>query len=141
MVYLKVMNADNTVSAVEELEWPVFVKRVRSRLVRCEQVHGEGVVAKDGTTIYQIVGKPDIGAEGEHLGAVFIAQDEYNLLKQQFDTDDPEDPEDEAPEVPEGTEEEEILTRAELTAKVNELTEQNAMLMECMLEMSEAVYA
>lgn len=138
MVYLKAMTTDNTVVAVEELEWPVFVKRVRSRLVRCEQVHGEGIVSKDGTTIYQIVGKPDIGAEGEHLGAVFIAQDEYNLLKQQFDN---EDPEDEAPEVPEGTEEDEILTRAELTAKVNELTEQNAMLMECMLEMSEAVYA
>lgn len=54
-------------------------------------------------------------------------------------TDDPEDTEPEVSE--ELTEESKILTRAELTEKVTELEEQNAMLMECLLEMSEAVYA
>lgn len=56
---------------------------------------------------------------------------------------DPEtaDPEDLAPEIPEDSAESEILTRAELTAKVSELEEQNTMLLECLLEMSEAVYA
>lgn len=52
-----------------------------------------------------------------------------------------DDPEDTAPEIEEDIDESEILTRAELTAKVTELEEQNAMLMECLLEMSEAVYA
>ena len=53
----------------------------------------------------------------------------------------PEDPEDTNPEIGEGEEESTIMTRAELTAKVNELEEQNAMLLECLLEMSETIYA
>lgn len=52
-----------------------------------------------------------------------------------------DDPEDTNPEVEKGDEESTVMTRAELTAKVSELEEQNAMLMECLLEMSEIIYA
>ena len=51
------------------------------------------------------------------------------------------DPEDTNPEVEEGVDESTIMTRAQLTEKVSELEAQNAMLMDCLLEMSEAVYA
>ena len=50
------------------------------------------------------------------------------------------DPEDIEPEVEDETEST-IMTRAELTNKVAELEEQNAMMMECLLEMSEIIYA
>ena len=58
---------------------------------------------------------------------------EYEQLKDS-------DPEDENPAPPDdpGTE---VLTRAQLTAKVAELEETNTMLTECVLEMSETVYA
>jgi hypothetical protein len=52
-----------------------------------------------------------------------------------------DDPEDTNPEIEEGEDESTIMTRAELTAKVTALEEQNAMLMECLLEMSGIVYA
>lgn len=62
----------------------------------------------------------------------------YVEYEEPVDTDDPEDTN---PEVEEGTDESSVMTRAELTEKVTELEEQNAMLMECLLEMSETVYA
>ena len=65
--------------------------------------------------------------------AVFITQADYELLK---DTD-PEDNNPAPPDDP-GTE---VLTRAQLSAKVAELEATNATLLECVLEMSEAVYA
>ena len=43
--------------------------------------------------------------------------------------------------IPDDTDEEEVLTRAELTEKVKELETRNDFLEECLLEMSEVVYA
>ena len=59
---------------------------------------------------------------------------EYDEWISQGNVNAVNDLEDVTPEVPDGVEEEEILTRAELTARV-------AMLEDCLLEMSEIVYA
>ena len=74
----------------------------------------------DGSTTYQLYGKavmPNVT-----LTALLITMAEYDNLM--LDYEETEDTEDTNPEVPEGTNEEEILTRAELTAKVTALEEE-----------------
>lgn len=72
------------------------------------------------------------------LTAVFITDAEYDEIVLVLD---PPDPEDEDPEIPDGTDEEEVLTRAELTELVRQLEQRNDFLEECLMEMSEIVYA
>ena len=94
-------------------------------------LHAQGIVSANGSETYQLDGRDAI--PGMVHTAVCITQADYELLK---DTD-PEDNNPTPPDDP-GIE---VLTRAQLTAKVAELEETNTMLMECVLEMSETVYA
>lgn len=64
-----------------------------------------------------------------------ITQAEYEAIKR----DEP-DEEDTDPIIPDESAEP-PLTRAELTAKIAELEEQNSFLTDCILEMSEMIYA
>ena len=134
MLYLKISDADGHFSSAEAIENPVYVKwqERNSLLLQCTALHAQGVLSADGSEAYQLYGKDEI-PNLAHTAQV-ITQAEYEQVK---DTD----PEDESPSVPEDTSAEEVLTRAQLTAKVAELEETNAMLLGCVLEMSEAVYA
>lgn len=134
MVYLKVLDAGGNFAAAEAIENPVYIRYQEKNklLLQCSALHAQGILDSTGGTAYQLDGKDSI-PNLTHTACV-ITQAEYEQLRET-------DPEDETPEVPEDSTEMEVLTRAQLTAKVAELEETNTMLMECVLEMSEAVYA
>lgn len=120
MLYVKIMS-DETMIGLEAIESPVYVKRQEknNKPIRCSEPQAQGILSLDGSTIYQLDGKTGMG-DGYDT-AVIITMAEYDELANDWETTDPEDTD---PEVPEDTTEEEILTRAQLTAKVAELEEQ-----------------
>lgn len=131
MLYIKILSGGEIVGA-EAHDTPAYVKyQTRNHvIVRCSEQDAQGILSKDGAEIYQLVEGATL--PGEYKTAVPISMMEYDELGY-------EDSEDTAPVMPDG--DTPVMTRAELTAKVQELEETNAMLMECLLEMSEAVYA
>lgn len=135
MLYVKILYDDEIVGA-EAIESPAYVKyQARNKvIVRCSELDAQGILSKDGSEIYQLQEKEAL--PDEYRTAVPISMAEFDELG--YADNDTEDTD---PAVPDDTDEAEILTRAELTAKVKELEETNTMLMECLLEMSEAVYA
>ena len=127
MIYIKILNEAGETAAVEALESPVyvFINPKNGRLLRCMEVLAQGVLDKTGSVIYQLQGKAPI--DRAVATAVVITTAEYYELEATLGTE--EDPEDTTPEIPEGTEESDIMTRAQLTEKVNELDEAMALLL------------
>lgn len=122
MLYVKIMSGD-TMIGLEAIDSPVYVKLQKNNVVvRCLEPMAQGIVSLDGSEIYQLDGKTSLG-DGYSL-AVPITLAEYDELAANYERD--EDPEDTNPEVPDGTVEGDVLTRAQLTAKVAELEEQLA---------------
>lgn len=116
MIYIKVLK-DDTVVAVEAHPSPVYVyKQANGVLVRCTERKAQGILSIDGGTVYQLYEKEALA--NATVTAMVITTTEYLSL---VDTLDKEDTEDTDPVVPEDTTEEEVLTRAELTAKVTAL--------------------
>lgn len=116
MIYIKVLK-DDTVVAVEAHPSPVYVyKQANGVLVRCTERKAQGILSIDGGTVYQLHEKEAL--ENATMTAMVITTTEYLSL---VDTLDKEDTEDTDPVVPEDTTEGEVLTRAELTAKVSAL--------------------
>ena len=133
MTYFKIINKSNIIVSCEAQADPVYVKKNRNGLrIRCSKAEAQAILCFNGDEIAQLTGKPAIG--GTSYTATEITQMEYDEWISQGNVNAVNDLEDTAPEVREGTEEEVILTRAELTARVE-------MLEECLLEMSEIVYA
>ena len=133
MTYFKIINRSSIIVACEAQTDPVYVKKNRNGLrVRCSKAEAQAILCFNGDEIAQLAGKPAIG--GTAYTATEITQMEYDEWISQGNVNAVNDLEDTAPEVPEGTAEAVILTRAELTARVE-------MLEECLLEMSEIVYA
>lgn len=116
MIYIKVLK-DDTVVAVEAHPSPVYVyKQANGVLVRCTERKAQGILSIDGGTVYQLYEKEALA--NATMTAMVITTTEYLSL---VDTLDKEDTEDTNPVVPEDTTEEEVLTRAQLTAKVTAL--------------------
>ncbi len=135
MIWIKVMDGE-TLIAAEAHERPQYVRRQSNgAIVLCDEAFAQGIVSKDGTVIYQLDGKAPIGIDGCSTAYQIYGTEYDELIRDVPDT------EDDTPELPPDTPEEKILTRAELTARVQELEAQNAMLTDCLLEMSEVVYA
>lgn len=127
MIYIKILNSSEEVASVEVLETPVYVftNPKNGRILRCMKVLAHGVLDKTGSVIYQLQGKTPI--DRAVATAVVITTAEYYELEATLGTE--EDPEDTTPEIPEGTEGSDIMTRAQLTEKVNELDEAMALLL------------
>lgn len=138
MIHIKLFNETGEVISAERLENPVYVyvQQKNGKVLRCIEPLAQGVLDKTGQKIYQLIDKPEINQAVATASIITTA--EYEQLLSELGGSDSEDV---IPEVPEDTEKEEIMTRAELTAMVKELTEQNQMLQECLLEMSAIVYA
>ena len=114
MIYIKVLK-DDTVVAVEAHPSPVYVyKQANGVLVRCTERKAQGILSIDGGTVYQLYEKEAL--ENATMTAMVITTTEYLSL-----VDTLEDTEDTDPVVSEDTTEEEVLTRAQLTAKVTAL--------------------
>lgn len=120
MVYIKVMQGDTVITA-EAHETPVYVCRQKNGIIkRCSEQVAQGILSLDGSTIYQLDGKDSLNLDNGYT-ASFTYMTTYDEI---IAGSTEEDTEDTNPEVPEDTTEEEILTRAELTAKVKALEEE-----------------
>lgn len=140
MKFFKLCNSVGGIAGAFAEDAPNYIKwQEKNRLlVRCKEREAEGLLADDGNTIYRYNGHTIGGIENEGLlNAVSITVSEYEEIIADLD---PVDLEDVVPEIPNDLSEVEVMTRAQLTAKVNELQDQNDMLTECLLEMSELVY-
>ena len=141
MIHFKILDDEGVVVGAEAYEDPAPYVKMQERnhiLVRCSEPDAEGLLASDNNTIYRLEGRTLNSDEVTDLTAVFITDAEYDEIILVLD---PPDPEDEDPEIPDGTDEEEVLTRAELTELVRQLEQRNDFLEECLMEMSEIVYA
>ena len=120
MVYIKVMQGDTVITA-EAHENPVFVCRQKNGIIkRCTEQQAQGILSLDGSTIYQLDGKDSLNLDNGYT-AEFTYMTVYEEILAGITEEDTEDIN---PDVPEDTPEEEILTRAELTAKVKALEEE-----------------
>ena len=126
-IYIKIMDDTGTVVAVEALTPPVYVYKQPSNgeIVRCIDTQAQGVLDAEGANIYQLYGKEPI--DRAVATATVITAAEYEELLPTLGTTD-EDKEDTEPEVPEGGDAGEVMTRAELTAAVNQLAADQAAL-------------
>ena len=135
MFYIKICTPDGETIGAERMEVLQYVKQNtgRIRFLRCSEREAQGIISLDMSEIYYLDGKtPFVGIEAKV--AKLIDGAEYREIV--GPEDEPGgDPEDEIPAS------DEALTREELTAKVTELEATNEMLMECIMEMSEIVYA
>lgn len=122
MLYVKIMEGDTVVTA-EAHESPVFICRQEKNniLVRCPEVHAQGILSLDGSTVYQLDGKPSLDLDNGYTAYPTVMTEYEEIVNSQTQE---EDTEDENPEIPEGTDERTVLTRAELTAKVTELADE-----------------
>ena len=102
---------------------PVYVrKQSNGILIRCDSpTLAQGVVSPDGSEIYRIWGRGDLGGDYGLIDP--ITQGEYEEYLTSLEPVLEPDPEDREPVVPEEMEPESILTRAELTEKVHDLEE------------------
>lgn len=127
-IYIKIMDDTGAVVAVEELTPPVYVHKQPSNgeIVRCIETLAQGVLDAEGANIYQLYGKEPI--DRAVATAMVITTAEYDELLLSLGTSEDEDEEDTEPEVPEGGDTGEVMTRAELTAAVNQLAADQAAL-------------
>ena len=144
-MYYQIENLTHQIiDVVEDENWVCIFK---SRLLRCPASIADGIIGSDNDTIYHLAGRPECGT-GDYYVTPIDAETYANLYDQlelgevitieEPTSDQPvqEEPPQELPQ-----EEPVILSRAELTEKISELEEQNQMLLECLMEMSEIVYA
>ena len=127
-IYIKIMDDTGEIVAVEELIDPVYVYKQPSNgeIVRCIDTLAQGVLDAEGANIYQLYGKEPI--DRAVATAMVITTAEYDELLLSLGTSEDEDEEDTEPEVPEGGDAGEVMTRAELTAAVNQLAADQAAL-------------
>ena len=142
MVFIKIISkSKDTVLGVEELSEPCFVKwQEKNNIhIRCDEKSALGIVSGDGSTTYQLKGKPTLPDCDAEMYAEIIDEYDYEFYRNQIG-DGGEVTEPAEAEQSEEGESEEILTPERLKARVLELEEQVNMLTGCILEMSEAVY-
>lgn len=127
-IYIKIMNDTGEIVAVEELIDPVYVYKQPSNgeIVRCIDTLAQGVLDAEGANIYQLYGKEPV--DRAVATAMVITTAEYDELLLSLGTSEDEDKEDTEPETPEGGDAGEVMTRAELTAAVNQLAADQAAL-------------
>lgn len=160
-MFYKVKQNNEIIDALDGLQCVRYFP-VPKLIMRCrEDDNPEGILSSDVSDIWHVEGWPEFPevvkdqVAGEVV-VVEITKEEYDEIREQLDEldkiDDPE-PDKPAEEEPEPSqdpepEHETIMTAAEmrerikeLTATVDDLKTTNSMLEECLLEMSEIVYA
>lgn len=129
----------NTVVDVQERLQYVMWQEKNKLLLSCDERLAEGILSADNSVAWHLEGLPDMPEEFDTVKAVEISEDKYNELKEKLGTG--EKPTEEKPK-------EEVLESTDLRLKVASLTQEvetlksnNDMLSDCILEMSEIVYA
>ena len=141
MVYYIITFPNNARSVIKAIATPMYVRHQKHNniLESCSKSSAGGIIIDiDGNTICLLENRTLAGFSAEtNPIAREISQleyEEYEALQKQSDI------EDESPQIPVDVQEETVLTRAELTQRVEELEAQNRFLQDCLLEMSEIVY-
>jgi len=147
-VYIELQSNGTTVGA-EALENPVYIKYQdkNKMLLRCNQKEAQGIMSADNNTIYQLKDKPELkGVEENILNAFFISKEDYENIKVTLPDIDEEETEEHSPD--EEQQETNTMNTAQMRAEIIKLTEsvktlqeQNQMLTDCILEISENIYA
>ncbi len=132
-MYIKTFDLEDKLTGAEKLDPPVFVRWQTSNgiMVRCEQEEAQAVISEDNSTYYLINGCQPHGEKEPY--AEFITEEEYKTIIDY-------DPEDDDPDVPDDQDEDEIMTRAELTSAYKQLQQDYEFIGDCIIEMSELVY-
>lgn len=147
MNYYKVISGSDVIDVVDDLV-TVKYSSTSKCVVRCkEQEDPNGIISSDGQYIWHVEGwnEFDDGIERDTVKLFEIMESEYETLKEQL-SETGKVPEPEKPESPE--EAETVMTPVEmrvkikeLTATIDNLTTRNEFLEECLMEISEVVYA
>ena len=134
-MYIKTFDESDILTGAEHLaDPPCFVRwQIKNgMMVRCDRSEAQGLIGEDNNTVYLWGGAMPHGMKEPY--AEEITQTEYEEIKRDAPDPEDDDPVNPDPESP-------PMTRAELTAKVAELEATNAFLTDCILEMSEMIYA
>lgn len=126
MVYLKKISDPR---GYFQVITPLYVRKQKNGLiVLCDSLSlAQGILSPEGDVIWQLADRASLGGEYEEVQ--IITEAEYCYFKELREQEeagdplDPPDPEDTEPQIPENVAPETILTRAELTEKVNDLEE------------------
>ena len=124
MLYYKIVQGEKTVTA-EAHENPVYVcRQANGVLVRCSEGNAQGILSLDGSTVYQLNGKPSLDLEDGYTAYEIYGTEYEEIIAGLSGEGGGKDPEDTDPVVPGGTDENTVLTRAELTVKVTVLEDE-----------------
>ena len=134
MRWFKIIEDGETKTAVE-YDSPVWVRMKNGILLRCSEGQAQGILHYDGIEVFLLQGKAPIPGRENIRTAVEITMTEYEkIINEDYDDEDIPDPDPD-----EDTEEQ--MTIRQMRERIKELTESNEMLTECILEMSEIIYA
>ena len=133
-MYYKIISNGEVVDACDGLSYVRWQERNRLFL-SCGEEDADGILSSDGADIYLLPGA--LTVEGcAHVTVTEITEEEYAALRDELDAGRTVIEPDEEPD-----ESNQGKTRLRLLEeKIEELAEANAMLTECLLEMSEVVY-
>lgn len=132
-MYIKTFDIEDNITGAEKVDPPVFVRWQESNglMVRCEQAEAQAIISEDGSTYYLLNGYMPHGEREPY--AEFITEEEYRQIIDY-------DPEDDDPDIPEGDDEDDIYTRAELTAMVRKLRADMGYVQDALIDVGEALY-
>ena len=136
-MYYKIVSGGTIVDAVNgSLNYVRWQEKNRVFL-SCEEADADGIISSNGSDIYLLESAPALDGY-VRVTVAEITEEEYTVIREELDAgtviDEPDD-DDPAPDKPKTR-----LRLRLLEDQVAELSETNAMLLECLLEMSEIVY-
>lgn len=151
MIFYKILSGTEIIDVTDNLQ-TVRYSQISQCVMRCKEKEGpNGIISSDGQYIWHVDGWNEFGdgIERETVRLLEITESEYKLLKEQLEelgkvqepdeTDEPEEPD---------VEQETVMTPTEMRVKIKELTatvdkleSRNDFLEECLMEISEVVYA
>ena len=149
-MYYKILLDGQIVDAAEELSYVGWQEK-NGILLSCDAEKASGILSSDCSVIWHLASLPEFPVgEYDTVTAAEIGEDEYLRLKAQLGGEEPdEEPEENGEEhedetVEEETEEEEVLsgmTSTQLLIEIGRMKREIELLEECLLEVSQILYA
>lgn len=148
MIYYKIVSGTDVIDATDNLV-TVRYSAASQSVMRCNEREGpNGIISSDGQYIWHVEGWNEFGdgVERDTVKLFEITESEYSQLREKLD-ESGKVPEPDNPETPENPDET-VMTPVEMRVKIKELAAtvdslqtRNNFLEECLMEISEVVYA
>ena len=156
-MFYKVIFGNMIVDVLERLNFVRWQKENRI-MISCGEEKAQGILSSDASVIWHLEGLPDFNTEGyDTVRIAEIEKSEYESLKEQLgigeveeipvieteiESDTIEEPTAEPETVILGKSTTQLLIEVQkLNEKVDELKRENELLSDCLLELSEVIYA